>query len=140
LSSVPILSATEKIDLSRRQQVRFHLAVENRGTASGSGPATLVGRQKGAEIYRRTVTLSVPAGENKTVAFPAFTPRVKGEIAWTVTVTDQDGRPDTAKDKTEVTVEVHEEDEDSDLLWPTRGWRLTSTPTATRRAHEGLQA
>jgi hypothetical protein len=106
--------ATEKVDLSRQQQVRFRLAVQNRGTVSGSGPATLVGRQKGAEIYRRTVTLSIPAGSSKTVAFPSFTPRVKGDIAWTVTVSDRDGRPDTARDKTEVKAGDHDEDEEED--------------------------
>jgi hypothetical protein len=108
-------SATEKVDLSRQQQVRFRLVVQNRSTVSGSGPATLVGRQNGVQVYRRAVALSVQAGASKTVAFPAFTPRVKGEIAWTVTVSDQDARPDTARDKTEVVRgEDHEDDEDDE--------------------------
>ena len=98
--------ATEKVRLGRNQQVRFRVEVRNarrNGTpAAGAVPATLVGVQNGAEIYRQTLEASAPGRETAQVTFPPYTPTIAGRIRWTLTLTDQGSRRNTARDTTQV--------------------------------------
>ena len=85
------------------QSIRLRLDVKNPGGTDGKAVATLVGMQKGAEVYRETLMVSDPAGNGSTrFEFPAFTPTAAGKIRWIVTIDDQDPDHDTAKATTEV--------------------------------------
>jgi PKD repeat protein len=63
-------------------------------------PATLVGTQNGAEVYKETVMVSAAAGERASVAFPSYSPQAGGEITWELTVMDDDTDVDTASAST----------------------------------------
>jgi len=93
--------ATEEVHIG--EQVRFRLGVRNVGTLNGQAPATLVGMRDGVEVYRKTITVSVPV---KTTAsaftFPSYTPTARGDIKWTVTIENQTGRGNSATATTQV--------------------------------------
>jgi hypothetical protein len=110
--SISSFRATEEVHVG--EQVRFTLRVRNVGTVNGQAPATLVGMQKGVEVYRQALNVSAPAGKVATFAFPPYTPTAAGKIKWTVTIQDQGPKRNTATATTEVEGEDKEDAEHSD--------------------------
>ena len=106
--------ATEEVHVG--EQVRFTLWVRNVGTVNGQAPATLVGMRRGVEVYRRTITVSVPVTTTaSTFTFPSYTPTARGDIKWTVTIENQSGRVISATETTEVErAERHERSQSED--------------------------
>ncbi|HSB81402.1 MAG TPA: choice-of-anchor D domain-containing protein, partial [Candidatus Methylomirabilis sp.] len=105
--------ATKEVDVG--EQVRFRLVVKNAGQVEGQAPATLVGTQKGAEVYRETITVSAPLGRTvSTFTFPPFTPTATGKIRWTVTIQDQNAGRNTATAVTKVEGRERERDEEGE--------------------------
>lgn len=94
--------ATKEVDVG--EPVRFRLVVKNAGQVAGQAPATLVGTQKRAEVYRETITVSAPVGKKPATftTFPPFTPTATGKIRWTVTIQDQSPGHNRATAVTEV--------------------------------------
>jgi len=85
------------------QEIRIDLVVRNRGDREGARPATVVGVQDGAEVYRETLDVSDPPGDGATkVGFPPYTAAVAGMISWTATIDDDDPDVDEATATTRV--------------------------------------
>ena len=76
-----------------KHSVKISLAVINNGTIDEEGSATVVGIQNSKEIYRKTISVSNPIGNGQSVyEFPPYTPKLAGNILWTVKL--EDGDPD----------------------------------------------
>ena len=112
--NVQAFKATEEVELSKKKPVRLRLTVKNVGKVPGNAPATLVGMQKGSEVYRETMAVSAPVGKTGTFDFPSYTPTAAGKIKWTVTIQDQGPEHNTATATTEVKGEDKQETEHSD--------------------------
>lgn len=95
-------SATRRVSLSRPKPVQLKLTVANPGTFSGSADATLVGTAGGAQVYSQSLVVSAPAGGTVSYAFPTYLPAGEGNIAWTLTIADQDPDVDQATATTKV--------------------------------------
>ncbi len=116
------LRATREVRLRERRAIRLWLGVQNIGQAAGEAPATLVGVQNGAEVYRETVSVSAAAGQRTRVKFPDYRPTAAGEIAWTVAIQDETPGNDSASAVTRVKGRSRGHDGD-DVRWiaPERG-------------------
>jgi hypothetical protein len=105
--------ATDEVNVGK--QVRFQLVVKNAGKVEGQAPATLVGVQKGGEVYNQTITVSAPVGRKvSTFTFPPFTPTATGKIKWTVTIQDNSPGHNTATAVTEVEGRERKKDKKGD--------------------------
>ncbi len=87
-----------RVDVTRTQSIGLSFEARNRGTVGGTAPATLVGVLGGVEVYRQTIEVTLPAGEDGDFRFPPYAvdPSARGTILWTLTVDDQDPDVDRA--------------------------------------------
>ena len=77
--------------------VSIQLVVENNGSILGQALATVVGEQKGVEVYRRSQYVFDDTSRGTTTfSFLAYTPTAKDTIAWTVTIADGNADDDRA--------------------------------------------
>lgn|GEM_PF-1848305 len=96
---------------SRPIQIQLKLASRDRTNATR--PATVVGMQAGAEVYRATLAVRANGGKNGTL-FPSYVPKAPGQIQWTATVLDDDPDLDVATATTSVTRKSSDDDDDDD--------------------------
>jgi MYXO-CTERM domain-containing protein len=92
------LELPARVDPTQTRSIVPKMEVVNRSAVDGSGTATLVGVRGGAEVYRQTIPLAIPAGARREVQFPAFAVPMGAPdvVAWTATVEDQDPDVDRA--------------------------------------------
>jgi hypothetical protein len=103
--------APETVKLKNAKPVEVRLDVKNNSSVDEQASATLVGVQKGEEIYRETINVSdLPGGGSTRYFFPDYTPTQKGDITWTITI--DDNVPDL--DQKILTTEVKGGGEDED--------------------------
>jgi hypothetical protein len=114
--AVTNFKATKVLKLGKdpEKSVRLRVWIKNVGQTAGDAPATLVGLQNGAEVYRETITVSVPVRKKVHFDFPSYTPTAAGEIAWTVTIQDENASNNSATAVTEVRERRSEHDDDKD--------------------------
>ncbi len=109
--------ATAKHERGKPKVVRFRLALRNVGGGKGKLPATLVGVQNGAEVYRQVLMVGSSGRKNFRVRFPSFAPTAPGEITWTITIQDADPGNSSATAVTQVQEKRNEgegEDDEKD--------------------------
>jgi hypothetical protein len=116
--SIVTFKATEQVRLGRNQSVRFRVVVRDAKrtglTIPGGVPATLVGVQNGAEVYRQVVTASTPPRRAVALTFPPYTPTAMGRITWTLTIEDSGPAHNSATEKTKVKGPKGEEPQEDD--------------------------
>lgn len=95
-------SATRRASLGRGKAVQLKLTAINAGALSGNADANLVGVQNGVTVYDQTIGMSLVSGATASYNFPPYQPTALGEIAWTLTVADQDPDVDMATATTKV--------------------------------------
>jgi len=93
-------SATGKV--KRRRDVTISLEIRNAGTLDEPRQATVVGVQNGTEAFSETKMVSAPVQGSTQYLFGPFTPKVVGDIEWSVTISDDDPDEDTATSVTRV--------------------------------------
>jgi len=96
--------------------IKFRLTVENKHNGTGTATATLIGIQKGVEVYNKAITLEFLSSGKKSLkksnfTFPPYTPTAKGRITWKVTLDDDDPDKDVATATTRVICEESKGDD-----------------------------
>lgn len=86
------VAATAKV----RKPLTLSVSTANAGTLSGSVTIEVVAVQNGVEVYRSSLPVFSAVGDAVVYAGFGFTPRSKGVVTWTVTVTDGDSDVDVA--------------------------------------------
>ena len=110
-------SVKEKVYLMRPKPVQIQVSVKNPGSVGGVADVTVVGIQNNVEVYNEILSVTLKPRSNKRLAFPSYTPSAKGDIVWTVTVSDADPDFDEATATTRVALGGHHgggDDDDDD--------------------------
>lgn len=96
--------ATSTYEIGTSKPIQITLRVMNRSKINGARPATVVGVQNDAEVYRTTLPVSSRPGRgNALFTFPTYTPTATGSIQWVATIDDDDPDADVATATTRVT-------------------------------------
>lgn len=82
------LRVTSPVDVDAIGTIR--LVYRNNGLVEALRTATVTGTQNGVEIYRRSLSISVPPATNRGVFFTNFRPAQPGDISWQVEIFDDD--------------------------------------------------
>jgi VCBS repeat-containing protein len=93
---------TKRVSLKRVKPIGIRLVVRNNGSVNGEErrSATVVGTQNGEEVFRYNSELT--GDRRNTLQFGPYTPKVVGDIIWTVTIHDDDIDADEATAFTKV--------------------------------------
>jgi hypothetical protein len=111
-ASPPVPSADADLDIDEIEvprHVRDHglalrprVELENDGRVGGTAPVRLTATLGGVRVYDETLSVTLAAGAERTVAFPAYLAADRGTLRWTATVADADSDSDRATARTVV--------------------------------------
>jgi hypothetical protein len=92
------LEVPERVDARQAGSIVPRLELQNRSAVDGAGTATIKGSIAGVTVYEQTLPVAIPAGGERTFAFPAYAYRAgaRGIVAWVATVVDQNPDVDQA--------------------------------------------